>query len=562
MIGQKSRTTNAPAPGAAGRAILARGVVQGFAGFVVLYLLLVLPAYTDEYSVGAFVRLPIELPILMLVLFAAPPRARRIAIALVACLLGLLVALKAGNLAIFAVYARPFNAFLHLHLVPAGLHLLAGAIGSVPATLAVVAALASVVAAGFAILVAVRALAMGFAPWRPRVAVGAAILLLGGYGVLDVADVRANGETTATATSSYFVRDQVRWHWQTFDDLARFRAEMTTDSPPPDRSLSGLGKSDVLLVFIESYGRSAIENPSYAPAIGPTLRQFDGALEKAGFAARSAWLASPVFGGQSWLAHTTLLSGLRVDGQGRYDALVLSGRRTLIHDFQRAGWDTVAVVPGITTDWPDGRYYGYQRIHAAADLGYAGQPFGWISMPDQFTLSALDRLELNAVERPKIMATVILISSHAPWTPLPTLEPWERIGDGTVFGPAARTGDAAEVVWTSGERIRGQYAKSIDYVLQTLTSYVTANGGEDRILIVLGDHQPIPFVSGTPATADVPIHIIARDSAVLAALDEWGWSRGMTPDAAAPTWPMEAFRGRLVETFTPAVTAADSQRAP
>ncbi len=548
--------TNLPTSGSGSRKVSVRKLAGGIAGLAVLYLLLVLPAYTDEFSVSAFLRLPIELPILLLVLFAAPAGVRRWIWAAAALLLGGMVALKVANLAVFAIYARPFNAFLHLHLVPAGIQLLSGAIGPILTSLAVTGALVLLVLVAALLLGALNAVTASFEPWRPRVAVGAAAFLLVSYGILDIADVRAQGEATTTATSSHFVRDQIQWHWQTFGDLERFRAGLAGDDQLADGLLSGLGKTDVLLVFVESYGRTAIETPAYAAITGPTLRHFDAELGKAGFEARSAWLASSTFGGQSWLAHGTLLSGLCIDGQGRYDALLLAGRRLLTHDFQRAGWSTVAIVPGITEEWPDARSFGYERVHAAADLGYAGQPFGWISMPDQYTLAALDRLELGAKNRPPIMATVILISSHAPWTPLPVVVPWKKIGDGAIFDTAMRTGDAPEAVWADAESIRGQYARSIDYVLRTLAAYVAEHKDDDMLMIVVGDHQPIPFVAGDTTRPDVPIHIIARDPSVLAAMDGWGWTAGMTPDPTAPTWPMEALRGRFLATFTPGMATA------
>ena len=58
-------------------------------------------------------------------------------------------------------------------------------------------------------------------------------------------------------------------------------------------------------------------------------------------------------GGQSWLAHASLLSGLRIDNQGRYRALLASPRRTLLHLAQAAGWRTAAVMPAITLAWPE-----------------------------------------------------------------------------------------------------------------------------------------------------------------------------------------------------------------
>src|SRR3546814_8758507 len=106
-----------------------------------------------------------------------------------------------------------------------------------------------------------------------------------------------------------------------------------------------------------------------------------------------------------------------------------SDRRTLVHGFRRAGWRTVAAMPAITMPWPEGDYFGFDTVYAAADLGYRGDPFNWVTMPDQYTLAALQRLEFarpgagksgpERQARPPVMATLALISSHAPWTPIP-----------------------------------------------------------------------------------------------------------------------------------------------
>ena len=51
-------------------------------------------------------------------------------------------------------------------------------------------------------------------------------------------------------------------------------------------------------------------------------RPGDAALQAAGFSSRSAFLTSSTFGGLSWLAHSTMQSGVWVDNQLRYDQLV------------------------------------------------------------------------------------------------------------------------------------------------------------------------------------------------------------------------------------------------
>ena len=68
-------------------------------------------------------------------------------------------------------------------------------------------------------------------------------------------------------------------------------------------------------------------------------------------------------------------------------------------------------------------------------------------------------------------------------------------------------------------------------------------------MIVLGDHQPLPIVSGLNSNHDVPISIIAHDPAVLKDIAGWGWSDGLRPSANAPLWPMSAFRNRFLNAF-------------
>ena len=75
-------------------------------------------------------------------------------------------------------------------------------------------------------------------------------------------------------------------------------------------------------MFVESYGRVAVQDSSFSPRIDAVLERGTAQLRAAGFSSRSAFLTSPTFGGLSWLAHSTLQSGVTVDGQRRYDQLV------------------------------------------------------------------------------------------------------------------------------------------------------------------------------------------------------------------------------------------------
>jgi hypothetical protein len=199
--------------------------------------------------------------------------------------------------------------------------------------------------------------------------------------------------------------------------------------------------------------------------------------------------------------------------------------------------------------WPEGQRFGYDRIYAAADLGYEGLPYNWVTMPDQYTLNTLERFERGAGTQP-LFAEVSLISSHAPWTPIPpVLDDWAAIGDGQVFSTWANEGDPPEVVWRDPERVREQYTLAIDYVLGVLASYAAEFVDEHTLMIVVGDHQPAPIITGEGAGRDVPIHVIAGDPALLAPFRAWGLSEGLIPTGPA-IGRMDTFRDWFLGTFS------------
>ena len=180
-------------------------------------------------------------------------------------------------------------------------------------------------------------------------------------------------------------------------------------------------------MFVESYGRVAVQDSEIAPQDDAALAEGTRRLQAAGFSARSAFLTSSTFGGLSWLAHSTLQSGLWVDNQLRYDQLVKSDRMTLTSAFKRAGWRTVGDVPSNNRAWPEGTsFYHYDKLYDRRNVGYRGPKFSYASMPDQYVLSALQRLELAKADRRPLFAEVDLVSSHTPWNRIPQDDRLER----------------------------------------------------------------------------------------------------------------------------------------
>jgi len=237
-----------------------------------------------------------------------------------------------------------------------------------------------------------------------------------------------------------------------------------------------------------------------------------------------------------------------------------SDRFTLSVAFGKAGWRTVGMNPADDQPWPAGTsFYHYQQLYDRYTLGYQGPAFSWSPMPDQYALAAFQRLELTP-GHPPVMAEIDLTSSHQPWTPLPTMVPWDRVGDGSVFDPMPAQGLPVEETLGDTDAIRRLYGQSIEYSLQALISWVVNLHDDDLVLVLLGDHQPLTTVTGPDATHQVPISLVASDPAVLDRIADWNWQDGLLPTSTAPVWPMDAFRDRFLDAFT--TTEAQAFRPP
>jgi hypothetical protein len=183
-------------------------------------------------------------------------------------------------------------------------------------------------------------------------------------------------------------------------------------------------------------------------------------------------------------------------------------------------------------------------------------------MPDQYTLSAYQRLELATPGHAPVMAEIDLVSSHTPWAPLPYMIDWSRVGDGSVFDAMAAQGKSPDVAWRDPNQVRAAYGQPIEYSLNTLVSFVQTYPDNNLVLILLGDHQPATIVSGPDASHDVPITIIAHDPAVMDRISGWGWQDGMRPDPQAPVWPMDTFRDRFLTAYGPQPQAPSPPASP
>lgn len=521
--------------------------------FAVVWAALVLPDAIADLRPAAFLRLPLEGILLAALLALIGRRSGRVTAVAAGVVLATLTVIKGVNAAVGASLGRPFDPASDAGQLGSGAGVVADALGV--ATPVVLAGAAMLLAACVAALVVAVLAVRGAVRARPRLSVGVLAGLTAVWWILALAGASlVPGEPVASASEAAFTASEVSGTVASVAALQSFGTALAAPDPFAGRTsalASGpLRGKDVLVVFVESYGQVAVQGTAFSAAVDATLSADTRKLGAAGFSARTGTVVSPTFGGISWLAHSTLQSGVWVPNQASYDRLLTSERLTLSRAFREAGWRTVSDVPSDLGPWAAGRrFYGYEQMYDATNVGYRGPSFSYAKVPDQYTLAHFGQAELTPHHRP-VMAEIDLVSSHTPWTPLPRLVDAAALRDGSVYAPMPAAGIPPRIAWKHAATVQALYGRSIQYSIDALTDFITGSRDQNLVVVMLGDHQPAEIVSGTHADHDVPVSLIAADPAVLDAARGWGWTAGLRPAVGGTAWRMDRFRDRFLTAFS------------
>lgn len=302
-------------------------------------------------------------------------------------------------------------------------------------------------------------------------------------------------------------------------------------------------RPDVQLYIVESYGRIIAQRPQTAADWLAGMDDFDAALRAEGWHTASGWCEAPVSGGRSWLADGSLVTGMPIKHESVYRHLLerMAPLPDLVEFFADQDYRTIRVAPkdrarpGI--EMTNDLHFGAQV--AFAELDYRGPALGWGWIPDQYSLGYVAE---NVLDGPPLFLLFHMVSSHLPWEPPPPiLSDWRALPliEGTPEQPSMNL--AKQTFWALRryKRMRevrllraeqsgltlGAYADAIDYDLALLRQHILDQGDRDALIVIMGDHQP-PLV-GRQASMDVPMHLIARDPALLQEFRDHGFTPGM-----------------------------------
>jgi len=480
------------------------------------------------------------------------PARLRYGIALVVLLAALF---NLANAVMPGAYGRAVDLYWDLGLVPGLLGLYAKSAGLWHTALlggaAILAALAIL------LLIASSLRLIGWATERREAALVAIMLAIIASGLAAL----PRGSSAASAVKSALsaqVAQQVLLLTQAWDVAHGRLGGYAAVLAAPQRESADLTKlkhRDVLVIFVESFGTVALDEPLYRAHLAPALARFEATLEKAGVGLVSNRVLSPSFGGGSWVAHGTLLGGIKLD-QFLSRLVLESGRKTLPRYMAAAGYRTVDVEPGIKNATTDGAFWGFDKNYFGGDLDYRGPEFGWFGIPDQFTLKKFATRERTrespaddgSADRQPLFAQIVLVSSHTPFHPLPPYrKDWADAGDYIGVTPQEWERIYRPPDWSHLEEA---YLDSLVYDLDVLGDFMATRIAEGSLVIILGDEQPPAFISGEKQPWTVPIYALSKDPDLLAPFVALGYRPGAAPEQTAPWRGTENFLPDFLDAFS------------
>ncbi|HVW25933.1 MAG TPA: hypothetical protein VHC69_11230 [Polyangiaceae bacterium] len=349
----------------------------------------------------------------------------------------------------------------------------------------------------------------------------------------------------------------VRESYRTYRDVR----EAIVDSPyDVYKSIRLFRRPNVSFFFVESYGKVIADSPDLAKRFTPRLARIERSFDRDGWHMVSGFCTAPVSGGRSWLAVGSIFMGTPVRYESVFRHLVGASPRvpSIPQFFAGEGYQTIGLEPSdrVRAGVEDVNYYHLARQIRFDDLHYTGKAIGWGLVPDQYALGYANNNVLGTAVEPRFFM-FHMVSSHMPWSVVPTIvNDWRTLGDPegqgvwdahseeqtlrqhlhTMWARLARYG-RDELHQLSkppsfDKDLRQRYVDTVLYDLSLIERQLVTERG-DELVIVMGDHQP-PAVTSDGESFDVPVHVFARDPALLAEFVDRGFAPGLALDAKTP----------------------------
>ncbi|MEE2888353.1 MAG: hypothetical protein VX951_13060 [Planctomycetota bacterium] len=299
------------------------------------------------------------------------------------------------------------------------------------------------------------------------------------------------------------------------------------------QDLGRLKRADLILVFVESYGRSLLAHDRYGPVMRQILADARATLEAAGHGAISCWIESPVTGSQSQAAHASFISGIPIRSYRDHEMLMNYDARMLTHILGDLGYHCVNAQPKLEIQWPESHdVLGFHEDLFGVHTPYradGGPIYHWAAAPDQYPLALAIEKFMKPSDKPVFLQLIAGIS-HAPYSLIPPyIEDWQAALDPKAYQPV-KTYPFTFLDYHRGKGVEDAYIATLNYTFEMLAGFVSALP-RPAIVMILGDHQAPRTGSISPAVTDyaVPFHIMSNRNELLDPIRTAGFVEGMVP---------------------------------
>ncbi len=336
------------------------------------------------------------------------------------------------------------------------------------------------------------------------------------------------GVETAVSSFSAKISQNIALSYTAYTDAQRFDQDYL--APFYQFTTSDLAdKPNIHILFIESYGSVLYQRPDFRQRYGLLLNLLETRLNRDAWHMASTRSLAPTWGGGSWIAYTSFLTGLHLDSHAQYLRLFNRFQEEqlphLYNYLQSQGY-TRYYLSSNSDEISEAEWLRYKQFYGVdewlryRDLPYSGPLYGWgPAPPDQFAVNYAFAY-INAKQMSPYVFFFITQNSHYPWAPLPrVVRDWRTLND-------AQLPPVQSSMTSTHAELRRQYMASIEYELTQLVDFIVRQGRPEDLFILIGDHQP-PRVARYTDGWDTPIHIISQDEAFVEMFHEYGFVSGL-----------------------------------
>ena len=323
----------------------------------------------------------------------------------------------------------------------------------------------------------------------------------------------------------------------------------------PYRNIQLKNKPNIYFIPIESYGKILYTHPLLKENYHQYMPKLQDQLGKEGWHTVSHLSTAPITGGASWVSYTTALFGFDIKDQGTYLTLLnkeeMRDYQHLMRWLKQQGYRNYRLAP--IAGFKDMKipWQTYQDFYAIDEwikfdqMDYKGKLYGFGPCPpDQFSLNFAKEYINKQGDHPFFLF-FITQNSHSPFTP-----PYEVSDDWKRLATEQQKSQPPSASIFVQPKLK-DYAKSIEYQLRFLSDFVSKEGAEDDIFILMGDHQPPTFPSEKDGL-ETPIHVICKNKAFIQNFTEYGFQPGFLADVTQLPMKHQGFLSLFIRSLAKA----------